>query len=162
MSFKPWDWFVWIIGPNRERSVAHVNGKQIRSSRILSRKYNCERGRAQWIHWCANCVTVHLMQVFMFLLIKVDSYSKDQFNFIASALKRLFSQLDPWYESGLLTLQYGAGFVAREWLSSKCLFNFSWISIQYNGNLYFELDVREQNKRKYLKAEGWKTDIVLN
>ena len=40
VSFKPWDWFVWIIGPNREWSVAHVNGKQIRSSRILSRKYN--------------------------------------------------------------------------------------------------------------------------
>ena len=49
VSFKPWDWFVWIIGPNRERSVAHVNGKQIRSSRILSRKYNYERGRVQWI-----------------------------------------------------------------------------------------------------------------
>ena len=51
---------------------------------------------------------------FLFILIKVNSSSKDQFNFIASALKRLFSQLDPLYESGLLTLQYGAGFVARE------------------------------------------------
>ena len=49
LSFKPWDWFVWIIGPNRERSVAHVNGKQIRSNQILSRKYNYERSRVQWI-----------------------------------------------------------------------------------------------------------------